>query len=363
MSKKYETIDEQLDKKFAKKIKKNNKRKEKKDKKGVISVITAAAVAFIAACGFAWYIIKNKSGNKYQDNMVKTKITNVVENTPDEKPALTGKKSVGIRNLGKKLELPSKEDANKPKYGAVVEGNIDPNKLVENNGTTWVNQEAADKSESVGNVTIDTNHMTTNDGEKVEVDLVVDTNGDVKLQESAYEIVDKDDQAIETGTGNTPAGYAWDDVFNGYVPVEEVGTYVICDKDYWGYDNDGKAVIVLYKGEPVKKSVLDRAKEVLYETRPEDLVIVTSDTNAQVAAGEEPKVDVTDDYSQDGVINEDGTFTTNYGLTFRSVEEYNQYKNNGYQGFNFSDGIMIPEDEIENELRVNNQKVLTLGRI
>ena len=333
MSKKYETIDEQLDRKFAKK-------QEKKEKRGAITRIVAAVLAFAATIGLSIFLIK-KNHNKNNENVKSnTNITKEVDNTEDTKQTLYDEKSVGIRKLGKELELPTKENSNKPKYGETVTGNVDINEIVEKNNTIWKDQTAADNSNNVGKAVVDTNHITNSDGTVKDTTLVVDGNGDVKVSEQGYEIVDENDTIIDSGNSDIPVGYAWDDVIGGYVPVEEVGKYVKADKDYWGYDNNGKAYIVIYKDEVILKSQLENAKATLYTTKPEDINVVGSETIA-------PETEAPEE-----VINENGTYTV-YGLTFETKEDYEQWVIQGFEGYVLIDGIMEPETE---ELQM--QKVL-----
>ena len=168
-------------------------RNRKRKKIAIIStgtILTATSVVVLA--GLFTGINKKKNEEISSDDIV------------NDDEIVSELDTLGMDDLG--VELAFTEE-NK-EYGEIT-GDVDVKNIVtDNNGTTWVNKEAADKANTVGKVVTDTKNDT----------LKVEEDGKVVEKQEGYEIKDKDGNVVSSGEGAVPPGYSWDDVNNdGYL--------------------------------------------------------------------------------------------------------------------------------------------------
>ena len=231
-----------------------------------------------------------------------------------------------LDDVGVSLEMPeTEEEINKPNYGSVVTGNIDTSKLVESNGTTWVNSDAAQNSKNVGKKETDTKNDT----------LYVDSKGTVKQKEKEYEVVNSTGSVIESGKGDILENKVYDNEQKAYVDEEKAGKYVYADANY--YDKT-TGELRIAKGSLMLKERLEEAKKT-FTTNPtvnqNNTSSVTSNQNTASSQQQE---------SEDGKYNSNGTYTI-YGLTFESKADFEQWVINDGEGYvRDTDGVMRSAD-------------------
>lgn len=224
------------------------------------------------------------------------------------KPSIT----MSIDDLGSELEFPKET---KPQVGEIT-GKVDVNTIVEKNDKVYVDQESADKANTVGTTITDTKDDT----------LTVDpTTGKVNDTTPGYEIVDENNSVIESGNNE-------EDLLKGYITL---------DKNY--YYKDG--TLAFAKGSIVSEEDFNKYKDYLI-TDLNDAIIV-EETTEPTTIPTEPTTIPTESTtsSNEGVVNEDGTYTI-FGLTFESKADYEQWVLQGYEGYSEVDGIMISEEEL-----------------
>ena len=160
-----------------------------------------------------------------------------------------------IDDLGEKISMPSKSEIDKQRYGSVVSGNIDPNKVViGSDGDVYINAEAAKNASNAGKTTIDDKGGT------------LDVSGEkVREKTEGYEVKDSNGNVVAKGNGSTPEGYVYDENQGAYVKAEDTGN-VYADANY--YDKETGELIIA-KGDLVSKETLARAKQVLTTTKPQ----------------------------------------------------------------------------------------------
>ena len=363
----------------AKKVKvkkvKAKQQKKKLNKKGVIvSVVAFITAAFVTACSAMGLSKRNKKNNDTSSNDYSVSQDYVLDSTTSNDTLSTQSNVVydtNINDLGDELEF-KKQDQSK-KYGDTTKGKVDKDKIVEKDDKLYVDQNAADKSNEVGDTKTDLQ-----DGKLVEE---TNENGEtvVKEKDEYYEVKDEDGKVVDSGKGEIPSGYVWDEQLGAYVTENNCGKFVVLDKNYYGYyeDENGNMQygLAFPKGSLVSvesyknldkyfTTYYDSSKELNDDNKTESNP--SEDTNPNLGSPEDPGNDSSepeiDDQPQieteEGVINPDGTYTI-YGLTFRSKTEYEQWVAQGYEGFIKKDGIMIPEEEKDNNINnVGYQKVL-----
>lgn len=325
MANNYETLDELLKKK-----RDQGKVGEKpKKKKGLIVAIVAVVAA--AAIGVTSIVASLlKKGNNGAKEEQSTTISDI-----------------GLDDLGNELTTDS---TTKTTY-KVVSGDIDPDKIVEQDGKLYVDEDSASKAKQtktsidLKNDTLKTSVVKDKDG-KTTVKVYDKTTG--------YVIEDKTNKTTVTGNlkdDGIPDGYAYDPVLKKIVKEEEVGKYVYADATY--YDKDGN--VALQKGDVVLKETLEKAKKYFSTTTTKKTTTTTttkgSTTNGTTTAnkGTTTTTSKQTTTSNQGKLNADGTYTI-YGMTFETKEDYQQWVLDGYTGYAEIDGIMKPEEEIINQL-------------
>ena len=321
-NKNYETIDQYLNRQFSNKKterpSKNINISKNGTKKIIIAVIASILALITTVSGF---LIFGKKKN--QNTTATTTSTNSQSNV------------ITLDDIGAELEFSS--SSNK-KFGSVVSGNIDLNKIVEKN-KLYVDKENADKSNKVGNSSIDTKGNTL----KVE-------DGKVKDKTTGYEIKDgKTNSTIQTGDVNsngTIPGFEYNENLGGtYEEKDNTSNLVKADSDY--YNENGE--LLIKKGALLTKEALEHAKKNL-STKPIKKQTTTSNTqtsnssittsNTQTSNSSTTTSNTTSK-ADNGIVNKDGTYTID-GITYLSKEDYNQCIIDGYQGYAIIDGIMQP---------------------
>ena len=337
-NKQIDTLDEVLknDKELQRELKKENKG----NKKGIITVVIAViAAAAVAASTIAISLFGKKNENG-KDNT-----------TP------TTSSSFDLDDMGDELTTNS---TTKTTY-KVVSGNIDPNKIVEQNGKLYKDATEASKAQ---NKTTSINLK----NDTLKTSVVKDKNGKttVKVYDktTGYEIKDETGKTVATGNldnSGIPSGYAYDSVLKKYLPKNEVGKYVYADATY--YDNKGN--VVLKKGDVVLKETLEKAKRYFSITTTKNVTTTTTvkpstttttvKNNSTTTTTTKPSTTTTTKVtttttSNEGVVNKDGTYTI-FGLTFKTKADYQQWVIQGYEGYVEADGIMISQEELNQRLQ------------
>lgn len=363
----------------AKKVR--TKKTNNRVKIGVIAAVVVVGLLTVTGCSALVEKLFRRSQDKDNDsnNDLSTSLSqdNVLENTSSIEDTLSFQdtsSSTDIKDLGDELEFPKEEP--RPNYGETSTGKADKDKVVEKDGNIYVDKDSADKADKVGETSTDLQNGNLYEDSK---------DGKVTEKDKGYEVDDgKTKDKVDSGNGEIPEGYAWDPVLQRYLPKEEVGKYTYVDVDYYEYDMTGNWVVILHKGEIVTHETLALAKQVLSTspTPPKEPDIEIPDDKNETpsipdkdasSTPEEPDNSTPNLDEYGGVLNPDGTYTiytkeklddgtiVEYTLTFRSKEEYLQWVSQGYEGFGVSGGIMMPEDEINNQLsNTQNQKVLKL---
>lgn len=245
MDKNYKTLDEVLNNINEKtstikvdKTKSKSKTQKKKTPKKLIALILAATIALSTGIVGVVHIFKRKNKN--------------MPKTPNQSIA-----TMDLGDMGVELDF-GKENENKNKeiYGDTT-GNVDVNKIVEKNDKIYVDKESADKSDSVGNIVVDTKDDT----------LEVKPDGTVVDKTPGYEVVDQEtSEVVESGDAAIPEDKVWDDVLGGYVPKEEAGKWVFADATYY---NEIGEVLVL-ENEIITREQLEYLKQN-FSTQPSTL--------------------------------------------------------------------------------------------
>lgn len=287
--------------KFNREIKKENvnvNEKLLKNKKiKIIAVATAGTIAVSSLISGIAGLFKKHNEKSENKNTTTTSISSEVNPVESTTSSVENKiKPNSINNLGIELEFP-KNNEPKKEYSNPT-GNIDVNKIVEgNDGTLWVNSEAAANENKIGQEVIDDK-----DGQ-----LEVKPDGSVYETGVGYEIVDESGNVIEQGEG-TPS-------------ISEEHLYTAPDGSIW----ESKEVYEAYL------KALENSEVV---------ISTTSDIITKEPVTSEPvELPVEDGYYTDPET----------GLTFESKEDYEQWLIQGFEGYIIVDGIMVPiEDEIIN---------------
>lgn len=283
---------------------------KKKNLKKIIVATTSVILAALLTVGVFLGITKKNKKNKGNDN-IKGKDSQT-QITSDDIDQIS---EVELSDLGVALET-SKEEAKNNEYRNPT-GDIDPNEIVVgDDGTLWVDEDAANKSDKIGETIIDDQGG----------NLYVDSDGNVNEKDPGYEIKDDNDNTIDSGDYDDvnyapngdpiPNGYAWDSGRNEIVPEAEVGKYIYSDLTF--YFEDG--TVAINKGDLVSKETYNRAKKELYTTKPpvkettSNYGEVPQETTApETTTPETTPSQNTDSYG--GVVNPNGTYTI-YGITY-----------------------------------------------
>lgn len=215
--------------------------------------------------------------------------------TPNEEKDSYSISSTDLSDLGKELKS---KDTKKTKNGSDKN-----NGYVESNGKLYADEESAKNASKVGTSTVDTK------GGK----LTVDSNGKVKENEIGYEITDEKGNTIASGNETS------DGKVDGFEKNEEIGesfekgdideTDTIADSNY--YDEDGNLIIV--KGELVKKTFLEFAKQNYSTTKP---------AKKQEETQAETKIETQASTSAPAPTSKAGTYTDSYGNVWNSYQDY-----------------------------------------
>lgn len=319
----------------------NRKKKNKRKRKGIIISSIALLLAFatgLTSC------IKRKTGYESPKNTITKTMSrlkyefpeNIIVNTQNDNKIETS----SLANLGVELEF-QKED--KKEYSS-TSGNINVNNIVEDeNGTTWVDQEAESKKDEVGKVVTDTQGGT----------LEIKPDGDVYEKDPSYQIVDDNGNVKEEGKlddDGIPAGYAWDSVIEKYIPEDEVGKYVKDSEGNIWLKEDYEAYLKSLETEETTKTET--------EFIPMEPVIVEEITSEPVESAEP---ELPEESESTTPIPEETEPSTGYyydeisGLTFQSKEHYDQWVLQDFEGYGIINGIMVPKTD---EMIKADEKVL-----
>lgn len=307
---------------------------KKRSRKGIVAVLIAGALILTTAItGLVSNFGKKKNTNDKTYDKTPTK---TVE-------ATTSISTFGLNDLGNELDFKSKKEQKKEQYGNPT-GNVDVNKIVEKDGTYYVDKKSAEKAKDVGKTTPDTKNNK----------YVVDEDGTVKEKETGYEVTDpKTGETVTVKDSNNdgiPDGYEKNEELGGiFEEADNTELYTICDANYYGYDKKGKYTIIFKKGDIILKETLKRIKKELSTNPnpPTESVIIEEETTTKKAESTTKKEETTTQtvVVDEGKINSDGTYTI-YGMTFESKADYQQWVLQGYEGYAEADGIMRPEAEL-----------------
>lgn len=329
----------------------NNKPEKKKNKKGIIIGIIAIILA--AATGITAFILskRNNKNNKPDPTQITTSAITLPEET-----TLPIEETMGLDGLGQEYEQPTLEEE---KELEKVTGDVDKDKIVvDDEGNVWVDQEAADNKDKVGQEVVDTKDDT----------LVVKPNGDVFVKEEENEIQKEDGTTDVMDEEEFEDEYVYDENLDSEVKKEDVNKFVEVDANYYNLNGE----LVYAKGERVTKETFEKIKNDpgLTTTKPvvkeeqstiKPTIQETKPTIQETTKPSEPTVPETtipeteeSFVPAEGILNEDGTYTVD-GLTFESKADYQQWIIQGYEGYGVDskDGIMKP---IEEMLENINQK-------
>ena len=251
------SVDSFFDEKFkeikAKEIedakKRKNEKQNKKQKKKKRRVVRVLALLLIPIIGIGSYIAHKLTNKK---------------STPEDvvvPPAI-----ITLDDLGMEEEIV--ETTENKELGETT-GDIDKDKLVEKDGTIYKDKEAADKSDDIGKVVIDTKDDT----------LVVKPNGEVFEKEEEHIIIKEDGTKEELTEEELKDKYVYDENLDELVAKEDVNKFVKVDADY--YDKF-TGELVYSKGQEVLKETLEKIKkdENLTTTKPTRVNSTTTTTTA-----------------------------------------------------------------------------------
>lgn len=298
--------------------------------------VLAGAMTLVMLLGFASCSKKNK---------------NASEDTTYESTEFSldnGTRS--IFDLGEKISMPSKSEIDKQRYGSVVSGNIDPNKVVVgSDGDVYVDAEAAKNAGNSGKTTIDDKGGT------------LDVSGDkVREKTEGYEVKDSNGNVVAKGNGNTPEGYVYDDNQSAYVKEEDTG-YVYADADY--YDPETGDLIIA-KGDLVSKETLQRAKQLLTTTKPEKKNSSQPTSRESTTNNCIPEAP-TKSEEEDGISNQTTTTESDYyeapdGSLWSSEDAYKEYLAGQNDSDDSNEFVYEVDGQLMNEEEFNAyQKTLT----
>lgn len=304
---------------------------KKKRKKLIVRIVAGVSAVLIAITGLSQCGKKKSSHN----------------NTPSTTTTTTTT-SFGLDDMGDELTT----NKTTTTIYNVVSGNIDPNKVVEQDGKYYKDATEASKAKNT-TTSIDLKN-----------DTLKTSNGKVYDKTTGYEIKDDTGKTIATGNLNgngIPDGYAYDSVLKKYLPKAEVGKYVYADATY--YDVDG--TVVLKKNDIVLKETLEKAKKY-FSTTKNTTITTTKNTTTKPSTTTKNTTttrpstttkntttttkSTTTKNSNQGVVNKDGTYTI-FGLTFETKADYQQWVLQGYEGYVEADGIMISLEKLNNKLQ------------
>ena len=294
-NKEIKTVDEVLEAEI--------KDEKKPNKKGRMAAILAAiAAGVIALTSIAVSLVRKNNNNNGSTN----------ENTSTTTTAFD------LDNMGDELTTITTATTT---YN-VVSGNIDPNKIVEQDGKLYKDaQEALEAKNKTTSINLKNDTLKT-------------SNGKVYDKTTGYEIKDKETGKTTTGNLNEsgiPDNFEKNEQLNGTFEKEDnTAGLVRSDSNY--YNEEGN--LVIKKDALISKETLEYAKKYL-STSP----VTTTTTSKQT----------TTTTSNQG-INKDGTYTI-FGLTFESKADYEQWVLQGYEGYVEADGIMISIEELNNRLQ------------
>ena len=273
-----------------------------------------------------------------------------------------------IYELGISINIPTEKEEKLAKYGAVetyVQGvDIKPEDVVEvvdpktGETITYVNKEAASKSDKVGTVTYDTTATQT-----------VLEDGTVIENETGYEIVDPKTGETITGNSEVPEGYF--ELAPGiFLPEKYKGKVVYIDTTWYGYDENGVYGVVANIGDILDKESFEAVKNywsTVYNPPVESYEPVQPVTTDSTPETQETFETTYSDASKDvGITNPNGTFTI-YGNTYINEETYKRIYNGEDDIYIDDDGVIWIKSDYEKHIGISSsqgahQKVLTIGQ-
>lgn len=323
---------------------KNKFRKTRKQKRITVAVIAFLVALATAATGVIIGLLPKNRKNKSNSDKEKVIQTDKVvpEDTIDQLDVLS------LNELGVELDFPKAEETKGNNVYKNPTGDVDINKIVEDdNGTIWADEEALSKSDEVGNTKIDDQNSS----------LEIRENGDIYEKETGYEIIDENNNVIDSGnldSNGVPDGYEYDTGRNEYVEEDELGKYIYSDTTF--YFEDGE--IAIKKGDLVSKETYEKAKKELYTTKPsistetgkieikEPQIIVPETTIPETTTPETTTPETTPETNTDsygGVVNANGTYTV-YGTTYMDKATFEAFimDSNSSVNFGYYNGVIYP---------------------
>ncbi len=335
----------ELDKKVEEKIKRygkfgliktNKKFNFSKKLKVIVASGLSAIILTLVGCG-------NTKTSKSEPEMSSIGASSSSTTTPEETPTFENEKSDSLKtdflgNLGKELELPEKEtNSGKIEIGEVT-GNVQSEKVVEDeNGTLWATKEDEEKKDEIGTTVTDTKN-----------DTLEEKDGKVVEKQPSYEIKDENDNVKETGTldssSDLPGGWSYDETTGKNLHTEDVGKYVTDDEGNLWLKEDWEAYLEALKKANESGAIVKEETEVV----PSDPVVVEegetvyTDSNS-ASSDNSTSSDVFED-SSDLIIqpeSTDGLYLDQVsGLYFESKADYEQWVLQDYEGYNLVNGVM-----------------------
>lgn len=338
------------------KLQNNTKKTTKKTNKRGLKALIIASLALLLAgvTALTCFLVSRKK--KYTTNATTSMTSSIVT----------------VDDLGMEEEFTSSESK---QYGKTT-GDVDVNEIVEKDGTIWKNQEAADKSDEVGKVEIDTKNDT----------LVVKPNGEVHEKEEEY-VIKKEDGKKETLTKKEfDDKYVYDKELDTTVVKEDANKFVELDSNYY---NKTTGDLVYKKGERVLKATYEKIKKdsklttkkpvksSTVSSKPSNTTSnttsskpsnttssTTSSKPSTTTSNTSSTTSVTD--SLGGVVNEDGTYTIYFEsedgkipVTYMDKATYQSWllDENAEENFGqYLDGIIYPKSVID---EMYSQKIKT----
>lgn len=321
-------------------VSKSNSRKTKTIIMSSISLLVAAVTA-----------VTSFVATKKNKNIPVATATAIVEEQDTNINELSGH---SLDDLGAELA----EETTKSEY-ANVTGDVVIENVVENNGTLYVDEEAANNAENIGQEIIDDQNGT----------LEVTPNGDVYVEDEGYEILDQSGNIIDSGDNNEDIkdDYVYDENLDLTVKEEDVNKFVYVDTNY--YDMYGN--LIYSKGEVVLKETLEKIKndptlttvknvnsitttEQVIETTTEQVIETTTQESVQETTTEQVKQETTTEQITTTEPNYNNGYYTIYGTAYMDEATFQAFilDDNSDQNFGLYNGVVYPKsvlDEMVNQ--------------
>jgi len=310
--------------------------KEDKNKSTKKKIIALVAV-LLSLAGIITSCMALKKKNKKPNDKEPVEIT-----TP-----LEIEETISLDDIGETVDLNDETKAPEEIYSNPT-GDIDPEKIVEKDNELYVDQEAADNKDKVGETFID------DKGGKLEITpsgtvVEKDENAEIKKEDGTV-VTEK----INPDT-NLPNGAVHDENLNKDVKEEDANKYVYVEQDYYRV-SDGS--LVWSKGEIVTKETLEKIKNDKNLTTIKPVIETTPSTPETSTPETKPSTPETESNidSLGGITNPDGTYTI-YGITYMDKATFESFviDENASANFGFYKGVVYPIEVIK-EMSKQGQK-------